>query len=110
MATKAELEIELASLRKELAERDTLSTKQQESGSDTSTATGTAPENGQSTVDAIDETNADSLDEVFAALQEGDLGALARQFEDEIGNLSQNSPVLTTLGAFLLGYLLGKAR
>lgn len=98
MATKAELEAELASLKKQLAEREALSTSQ------------TAAENVETAVDEIGGPTGDDLDEAFAALREGDLGALAQQLKDEIKGLPLNSPVLTTIVAFLLGYMLGRAR
>ncbi len=85
MATKAELEAELADLRKQLAERPTPAPQ--------------APDEPE-TQAAGDEAKAAEID------WDKEVGDIMAQLED----IPQKQPLLLALGAFAVGYLIGRSR
>jgi hypothetical protein len=92
MATKAELEAELAALRRELA-----------------ALRGDAAD----TADDAEETAhgmRDTVTDFVASLKDTDLDGLAKQLTDEIETAIQEKPLLTALGILLVGYALGRLR
>ncbi|MBK0326627.1 hypothetical protein I5535_04900 [Rhodobacteraceae bacterium F11138] len=86
MATKAELEAELADLRKQLAER-----------------AAEASQNVQSEAPA-------ALSDMLAAhgLSPEDITRAWDQLSREIGSLPQNRPLMTAVAAFGIGFVLGR--
>jgi hypothetical protein len=92
MATKAELEAELAALRRELAalRGDTADTA----------------DDPEKTAHGMRETVTDFV----ASLKDTDLDGLAKQLTDEIETAIQEKPLLTALGILLVGYALGRLR
>ena len=91
MATKAELEAELKALREQLEE-------QQDSDADESD---TQPSSGLD-VASLKRTLAD------AGLAPEDIEAVWDQLSTELGNLQQKNPMLTLVGTFALGFMLGR--
>lgn len=89
MATKAELEAELAALRKELAQLKGLPDETAEDHDD----------EGQSTIR-----------DFVGSLRDTDLEGLARQLTDEIESAMHEKPLLTALGILVVGYALGRLR
>ncbi|MBJ6370539.1 hypothetical protein [Sedimentitalea arenosa] len=87
MATKAELEAELAELRKQIADRD---------AKDAAAKPQTAPQ----------ATLTDYLESY--GLDQQEIEALLEQIGTELGNLPKTKPLLTLLGAFGVGVLLGR--
>lgn len=118
MATRAEMQAELETLRAKLAERDargepapapTPPEKTDEKAND-----GDAP---PATSDRADpdarESEADVRSELDRLLHplgvsSEELDALADQFWKELDSLPQNKPLLTAIGAFGLGFVLGR--
>jgi hypothetical protein len=92
MATKAELEAELAELRRELAALR----------GDAAAAADDAGDEAQ----GMRETVTDFV----ASLKDTDLDGLAKQLTDEIETAIQEKPLLTALGILLVGYALGRLR
>ena len=91
MATKAELEDELAALRKELAAMK------------------------KTAGDAADATAAEAQShsipgDILAALRGTDLERLAKELTDEIETALHEKPLLTALGILVVGYALGRIR
>jgi hypothetical protein len=88
MATKAELEAELAALRRELAAL-----------------------RGEAAPEA-DEAHGmrETVTDFVASLKDTDLDGLAKQLTDEIETAIQEKPLLTALGILLVGYALGRLR
>jgi hypothetical protein len=108
VATKAELEAELAKLRLELKEiRNT-------SEADTKTADDTAKENSdrsQSSKDSGTENPAPKEEtvDIIQSLQDGDFGGVVHQLMEELEGLPNRKPLLMALGAFVAGYLVGRS-
>lgn len=98
MATKAELEAELAALKHQMDEQ-TASTSQ------TAPPDGAPPEDAPAPMAEGDQDLSATLD----ALKAGDVAGLAGQIEHELKDLSLNKPVMTALGAFALGFVVGRA-
>jgi hypothetical protein len=96
MATKAELEAELAALRRELAALK----------GDVAEAAGDAAEDTEETAHGMRDTVTDFV----ASLKDTDLDGLAKQLTDEIETAMQDKPLLTALGILLVGYALGRLR
>jgi hypothetical protein len=92
MATKAELEAELAALRRELA--------------------ALRGEAADAAEDAEDEAHGmrETVTDFVASLRDTDLDGLAKQLTDEIESAMQDKPLLTALGILLVGYALGRLR
>jgi hypothetical protein len=91
MATKAELEEELAELRKELAALKKTA--------------------GDAAEDIADEAEAHSFPgDILSAIRDTDLEGLARQLTDEIETAMHEKPLLTALGILVVGYALGRIR
>lgn len=86
MATKAELEAELADLKQQMAEREK--------------ADRVTPEEPS-------EPEAPASDAVTAETQSWE--ALFEELTTELENLPQKKPLLLALGAFGLGYMLGRS-
>jgi hypothetical protein len=92
MATKAELEAELAALKQQMTEQ-------------------AAPEAQEAAQDPAPEVDGDQgLAAALGALKSGDFAGLAGQLEHELKDLSLSKPVMTALGAFALGFMVGRAR
>lgn len=86
MATKAELEAELADLRKQLADGAK-----------------------QAAQDASTEAPAAFSDMLKSqGLTVEDISTLWQQFARELGNLPQNKPLITAIAAFGIGFMLGR--
>jgi hypothetical protein len=99
MATKAELEAELARMRRELAD---LRKVAQPSGSSDAGA-------GSSSADASHRSASHpDLADALAALGNGDIDAEALLTQAE--ELLTKKPVLTALAVFAVGYLIGRSR
>lgn len=98
MATKAELEAELAELRQQMDEvpdaREADADKGQEAQTD--------PESNGSGHPALDRILRDH------GISPEEIRGLMDQFNEELGHLPQNKPLLTALGAFALGFVLGR--
>ncbi|MEH6835173.1 MULTISPECIES: hypothetical protein [Falsihalocynthiibacter] len=86
MATKAELEAELAQLRKALSEIKNV-TSQEDVQTDTAAA------------------QADSS----GLFEEGEFAGLVHQALEDLETLPHRKPVLTALGIFFVGYLFGRS-
>lgn len=104
MATKAELESELAELKKQLASRPERK-RRRESGQGDTPDDQPLHETGEDPLDAIPESLED-----LEKLDDGQVHTLIKQISNELGDLAENKPLLNMLGAFVLGYLLGKSR
>lgn len=99
MATKAELEAELAQLQVELKElRD--STRD-----DSAAAKRTATENTATN----DPDSKDTTADIFHALQDGNFEGIAHQLIEELEGLPHRKPLLLALGALTVGYLIGRS-
>lgn len=99
MATKAELERELADLRRQINERP--ETDETEGG-DAATPQGEedkAASTGHPTIDHLLKGQGIAADEIQQLLD---------QLNEELGQLPQEKPLLTALGAFGLGFVLGR--
>ncbi|WP_170482343.1 hypothetical protein [Ruegeria arenilitoris] len=94
MATKAELEAELADLREKLNERD----DQEELSVTSPQSDNDAEENSSLSKELSDfGINGESIEEVF------------RQLVHELDDFHKQKPVLTVAAAFALGFLLGRS-
>lgn len=96
MATKAELEAELAALRRELA-----------------ALRGDAAEAADDTADEAADTAhgmRETVTDFVTSLKDTDLDGLAKQLTNEIETAMQDKPLLTALGILLVGYALGRLR
>lgn len=93
MATKAELEAELASLRKELA---ALKDK----------AGDAAPEAAEDAEGGAYSTITDFV----TSIRETDIDGLAKQLTNEIETAMHEKPLLTALGILVVGYALGRLK
>lgn len=93
MATKAQLEAELTKLRAELKEVRNSQTPSKDADADTE---GPAPE-----------PETDSAD-ILHAMQDGDFGTALHQLTEELEGLTSRKPLLTALGVFVVGYLIGR--
>ena len=91
MATKAQLEAEVAELKRQLAEQQT----QREEAK---------PEASNSEDDA---GGAGILEEL--GIKGDDMQALWEQFSEELGGFPERKPLLTMIGVFAAGFLLGRA-
>ncbi|MEX0348601.1 MAG: hypothetical protein AB3N15_04180 [Paracoccaceae bacterium] len=91
MATKAELEAELAALKAQLADRSET----------TEPKTEAEPEVGEVR---------SSFDKMLAGhgIESSELDALWAQFSKELGDFPTQKPLLTTIAAFGLGFTLGR--
>ena len=96
MATKAELEAELAALRRELA-----ALKGEAAG-----AAGDVADEAEEAAHGMRDTVTDFV----ASLRDTDLDGLAKQLTDELEKTMQEKPLLTALGILLVGYALGRLR
>jgi len=89
MATKAELEEELASLRRELA---ALKDK-----------AGEVAEDAESTAHS-------TITDFVSAIRDTDVEGLAKQLTNEIETAMHEKPLLTALGILVVGYALGRLK
>ena len=85
MATKADLEKELAALKAELAAL-------------------------RKTSDETPDRPANPAQSVISSLKEGDLEGLANELTAELESALNDKPLMTALGLVVLGYALGRAR
>ena len=90
MATKAEIEAELADLKAKMAEAEPAATRP-----------GGTPEPDEPATAWADLLKSQGIDP-------GDLETLWQQLSEELGDLPQNKPLLTAIGAFGLGFALGR--
>lgn len=93
MATKAELEAELAALKDKLAE----TVAEQKPA---------APETSQPPLSFDADTLKSKL--IEAGLDTDDIEAVWDQLSAEVGTLQQKNPMLTLVGVFALGFMLGR--
>ena len=113
MTKKMDLEAELRALREELsATRAEVAASIAPAPAAEAEA---APEDGADNADppsgdADPASDESTLDWALGQLDGTEVERLLRQFTEELGDLQQEKPVLTLFGAFLLGYLLGRAR
>ena len=100
MTTKAELEAELAELRQQMDEDPDAS--EAEAEADTG-------QEAQPEVDS-DGTGHPALDRILHdhGISPEEIRGLMDQFNKELGHLPQSKPLLTALGAFALGFALGR--
>ena len=97
MATKAELETELAALRSIIAEQS----KALED--DARHIPEEAPEPEVSAKSALEDVLTEH------GIETDELGALWTQLSEELEGLTKNKPLVTALAAFALGFVLGRA-
>lgn len=108
MATKAELEAELAKLRSEMS---ALKSAPRANSTDTGADENGAKDGENPSV----ETRSDSkpskaeMTDVIESLREGDLESVVQTLMDELEGLPSRKPLLTALGAFIVGYLIGRS-
>ena len=97
MATKAELEAELAALRAELADRS-------------KTASDAGAGDAEPASSSSGDRDPSALDRLLAehGIEDIDTAKLLEQLSDELGGLPQNKPILTALAAFVLGFAFGR--
>ena len=93
MATKAELEAELASLKKELAALKEKAGDVAEEVAD----------------DAADGTYS-TITDFVASIRDTDIDGLAKQLTNEIETAMHEKPLLTALGILVVGYALGRLK
>lgn len=100
MATKAELERELAELRRQMQERpEAVAADPVEE-----------PEPGIEPEAVPKGTGNDLIDQFLKeqGVAMEDIREVMDQFNEELGDLPQNKPLLTALGAFAIGFVLGR--
>lgn len=98
MATKAELEAELAKLQSELS--DLKAAPRATPDSDEAPAESDAPEAA---------APEDHKDDMIGALKDGDIEGIVKSLMDELEDLPSRKPLLTALGAFIVGYMIGRS-
>jgi hypothetical protein len=109
MATKAELETELLQLRRELAEsqkpsrENTADEARKEPDEELSQTEGSA--DGENDIPTSKEEVAGIID----SLKGGDFEGVVQQLMDELEGLPNRKPILTALGTFVIGYLVGRS-
>ncbi|MEP2029046.1 MAG: hypothetical protein ABJI96_10120 [Paracoccaceae bacterium] len=96
MATKAQLEAELTKLRSELKKARDTQTASSPTTSDNADEADPAPEPGTESAD------------ILQSLQNGNFEAVLHQLTEELEGLPNRKPLLTALGAFVVGYLIGR--
>lgn len=103
MATKAELEAELAILKQKLADRPALEDRKRTTNSGD---TGGSQDRGSR--DAL----LPDLEKILSdhGYDAPDIEALWDQLSKEVKDLTDNKPLMTVVVAFVLGYLLGRSR
>ena len=105
MATKAELEAELAELKKLYSETQNTSVNiQNDETIDDAVSAKKKP-----TVKSS-KTLVDDLSNTFTDLKSDDLENVAKRIFKELEGLPEKKPLLTVLGAFVLGFLTGPLR
>lgn len=108
MPTKTELVAELEALRRELSEaraeagRTTNGARSTDAGDAATDASGEAE-------GATDEAHS-PLSWAMSQLEDSELDRLAKQFIAELEGIQQDKPLVTVFAAFVLGYVLGRAR
>lgn len=128
MATRAEMEAELKSLREKMAELDAIETEEaeaaerarQEAAREAESPAEDTPDQsedaGEPTADAPNKSSngfemaRSELDRLLAAhgLSAAEIEGLADQLWSELDTLPQNKPLVTAIGAFALGFMLGR--
>lgn len=100
MATKAELEAELAKLRSEMSALKAAPK-----------AEAAAPVADQGGVEAGEDASPPDEESagVVEALRGGDLESVVQALMDELEDLPSRKPIMTALGAFVIGYLIGRS-
>lgn len=97
MPTKAELEAELADLRKQI-----------EAGAADKRSSDKSEASAEAKTDAAMLEN--PIDWAKAHLDGAEVEKLFKQFAAELEGMHEHKPLLTIFGAFLLGYVLGRGR
>ena len=100
MASREDLVAELEALKQDL-EASRKSAQGGKSRAATGADTGQSGESGAGQA---------TLDWALSQLDGSDMERLFRKFADELGDLYKDKPMLTVFGAFVLGYVLGRAR
>ena len=109
MATKAELQAELDSLRAKMAELDDLDRTADASQKEEPEQEQSQPEPTHGSKSGLSDA-ASELERILAphGVSSSDIEALAKQLWEELDNLPQNKPLVTAIGAFALGFLIGR--
>ncbi|SDI34039.1 hypothetical protein [Aliiruegeria lutimaris] len=105
MPLKADLEREVAELKRELEAVRKRATSSDDSASGEASEQ-TAEEDGDQGGDGKQST----LDWALGQLDGSELERLFREFVAELEDMQEHKPLLTLFGAFVLGYVLGRAR
>ncbi len=100
MATKAELQAELTELRRQLRDRPEAAPETAAPDTAESSPEPEAPHRSMQT--AFEQLLKDH------GLSSDDMRGLMDQLNEELGHLPQDKPLLTALGAFGLGFVLGR--
>ncbi|MFD0980964.1 hypothetical protein [Tropicimonas aquimaris] len=101
MPTRTELVAELEALRRELAEA------RAQAGQPEPEHAGTPDESPE---EETGEAHASPLSWAMSQLEDTELDTLAKQFIAELEDLHHDKPLVTVFAAFVLGYVLGRAR
>jgi hypothetical protein len=105
MATKAKLEAELAELKKLYSESQDANTNIRNSEA-TKGAESTRKKSAAKSPKAL----VDDLSDTLTDLKSDDLENVAKKIFKELEGLPEKKPLLTALGAFVLGFLIGRSR
>jgi hypothetical protein len=108
VATKAELEAELAQLRSELKEARDSASVDGAAAETTATKSADQPmssEDASADDPAPKENNAD----ILHSLQDGNFEGVIHQLIEELEGLPNRKPLLMALGALAVGYLIGRS-
>ncbi len=109
MVTKAELEAELAELKRELAEREaTEAAAEADAPQDRTEPAGPDEKTAPDPVEQMREALAEALKSHGVDPADLDLDGLWKQLSDEIADLARQRPALTAVTAFALGFILGR--
>lgn len=100
MTDKATFELEVEALRKAM---DAARTRARDGAGAAAASAGEA-------VSGLGDTAKAQMDRALEQLEGSDIERLAKEFTAELEELHAEKPVMTLFGAFLLGYLLGRAR
>ncbi len=102
MATKAELEAELAQLKKDLAAM--------QPPDDAASAPEEDPDAHAAEGEDDSKPRIGGLDWALSQLEGTELEHLVSRFAAEVEDMHEHKPLMTLFGAFLLGYVLGRTR
>lgn len=108
MATKAELEAELAKLRLELKEIRN-PPKADSSASDDTPKENKDRSRPSKDADGEDPAPKEDTADIVQSLQDGNFEGVVHQLMEELEGLPNRKPLLMALGAFVVGYLVGRS-